>query len=287
MKRLTFLAAVLAASISTAVAVAAPAPKATGDYGYSYAGVQRHLTFNAIQSTTDICGTFWNVTGVTSFSFYLGIDTTTPYTHDATLTQNGQVITGVGGGYPVSGPPYSYYWHVTAGSVVGNTLSLTWVYDGAPDAAGAVTTMTGTIAPNGSIAGTWQDNYPPPNGSRTGTFTAPAGSATAQATYCGKGNAYYSDADGNWYFMNVKAVSVNGNTAWYAAQIIASSSNLGYENTPTNYLFVRVIDNGEPGIGHDFTGGDLMTEAGALAAVANHATPTASVLINDGNIQVH
>ena len=87
--------------------------------------------------------------------------------------------------------------------------------------------------------------------------------------------------------MNIKAVSVDGDKAWYAAKIIASSSNLGFENLPTNYLFVKVIDNGEPGIGVDLTSGDLMTEAGALAAVANHGTPSASAIINNGNIQVH
>ena len=87
--------------------------------------------------------------------------------------------------------------------------------------------------------------------------------------------------------MNVKAVSVSGSTARYAAQIIASSSDLGFENLPTNYLFVKVTDNAEPGIGKDVTSGDLMTESAALAAVANHGTPSASAIINLGNIQVH
>ena len=77
MKRLVFLAVVLVAALTAAAsAMAAPAPKATGDYGYSFGGVQRHLTFNAIQSTTDTCGTFWNVTGVTQFTFRLTDDTT-------------------------------------------------------------------------------------------------------------------------------------------------------------------------------------------------------------------
>jgi hypothetical protein len=85
--------------------------------------------------------------------------------------------------------------------------------------------------------------------------------------------------------MNVKAVSVDGDTARYAAKIIAS--NLGFENLSTNYLFVKVIDNDEPGVGNDVTSGDLMTEAAALAAVATHGTPSASAIINLGNIQVH
>lgn len=144
--------------------------------------------------------------------------------------------------------------------------------------------INGTIGAGGSIIGTWDDDF---GGYRTGSFVAPNGSAKAVDAYCGKGNAYYSDADGSWYFMNVKAVSVDGDTAWYAAEIIASSANLGFENLPTNYLFVKVIDNDEPGVGVDVTSGDLMTEAGTLAAVANHGTPSASAIINAGNIQVH
>lgn len=287
MKRLAFLLTALAALVAAAAVVAAPAPKATGGYGYNIGdGVQRHLTFNAIQSTTNTCGVFWNVTGITTMSFTLAPDLSTVVsTHEMILTQNGESVSG-SGGYPTSGPPYQYFWHLASGSVLGNTLSMTAVYDGAPDATGTIWHMTGTIAPNGSISGVWDDNYL--GGFRSGTFVAnsgAAGVATPYATYCGKGNAYYTDSQGSWYFMNVKAVSVSGNTAWYAAEIIAS--NLGFENLSTNYLFVKVIDNGEPGIGHDVTSGDLMTPSGALAAVAAHLTPTISAVINEGNIQVH
>lgn len=290
MKRLAILFAVLVAAMTAAAAMAAPAPKTTGGIGYTaYSDVQRHLEFNAIQSKTDTCGTFWDVTSVTSFSFYLGSDLTTPYTHDATLTQSGQSITGVGGGFPVTGigpppsnPPYSYWWHVTAGTVSGNVFNLTWVYDGAPDAAGAVTTMTGTIAPNGSIAGTWQDNYPPPSGSRTGTFTAPAGSATAYATYCGKGNAYYSDASGLWYFVNVKAVSVSGADAWFAGPVIAGNVGVG------NWLFVKVHDGGEPGKLVDQAWGSFTDEISAVNGVTGHVAPgDGPFTITSGNLQVH
>ena len=67
----------------------------------------------------------------------------------------------------------------------------------------------------------------------------------------------------------------------------ASSSDLGFENLPTNYLFVKVTDTADPGIDKDVTGGDLMTESAALAAVANQGTPSANATINLGNIQVH
>lgn len=281
MKRIALLALSLAAVflVLAASAGAAPAPKATGDYGYSYGGVQRHVTFAAIQSTSTTCGVFWNVQSVTQFTFYVNGDlSNTPYSHHASLTQTGQSVSG-SGGYPLTGGD-SFHWNIDTGSIVGNTLTLSMTYDlGAP---GTVMTMTGTVASNGSISGTWTDNY---GGTRTGTFTAPAGSATAQLSFCGKGTFYYSDEQGYWYFGVVKAVSVSGNTAWYAAKILAS--NFGFEAVATNYLFVRVIDNGEPGIGHDVTGGEPMTPVDAVNAVLSHQTPSANATINAGNIQVH
>jgi hypothetical protein len=275
--------AVLAVAVTAASAMAAPAPKATGDYGYSFGGVQRHVTFNAIQSSTDTCGVFWNVEGVHQFDFFLNGDPNpgTDYLHHASLTQNGLAVSG-SGGYPFSGGD-QYHWNVTSGSVVGNALQLTVDYD--LGAVGTTMHMNGTIASNGSISGTWSDNLNRPGADRTGTFTAPAGSATAMASYCGKGTFSYSDEQGNWYLGAVKTVSVSGNQAWYAVQILAS--NLGYESSPTNYLFVNVTDNGEPGIGKDVTAGDLMTPAAATSAVAGHLTPSTSAVINQGNIQVH
>ena len=68
------------------------------------------------------------------------------------------------------------------GNVVGNTLNLTWVYDtGVEGVPGVTHNMTGTIAPDGSISGTWNDNY---HGvTRTGTFTA---TGAAVVDYSGK-----------------------------------------------------------------------------------------------------
>src|SRR5262245_32620627 len=98
MKRIALLAAALGMSVVVATAVAAPAPKTTGGVGYTaVTSVQRHLTFDAIQST-DPQGTFWDVTNVESFVFKLTGDST-EYKHHATLTQNGQSVGG-SGGYP-------------------------------------------------------------------------------------------------------------------------------------------------------------------------------------------
>jgi hypothetical protein len=272
------VAAVLAMSIATAAAIAAPAPKTTGGIGYTVLdpNLQRHLSFNAIQSTTNTCGTFWDVTTVTGFSFvYPG----GPYVHTANLTQNGQ---SVGGSGFYTGIPTNT-WDVNPGStVVGNTLTLTWNYTSPP---GLVTptqyvlSMVGNINPiTGAITGNWSQT-----GGASGTFTA-LGSATAEVTYCGKGHAYYSDANGTWYFVNVTAVSVDGDDAWFAGPVIAG--NVGFVGS---WLFVKVYDGGEPGKLVDKIWGEVTTESAALAGVALHGTPVpyGAITITSGNIQVH
>jgi len=266
---------VLAAAVTAASAMAAPAPKTTGGIGYTaYTDVQRHLSFNAIQSKTDTCGTFWNVTSVSQFTFRLTGDTT-DYTHHVTLTQTGQTVGGEGG-YPLTGGD-QYHWNVTDGSIVGNALSLSAEYD--LGATGTVMNISGTVASDGSISGTWNDDF---GGARTGTFTAPAGSATAYATYCGKGNAYYSDASGNWYFVNVKAVTVDGDDAWFAGPVIAGNVGVG------NWLFVKVHDGGEPGKLVDQASGSFTDEITAINGVTGKLAPAdGPFTITSGNLQVH
>ena len=279
MKRLVFVVVALVAAITAASAMAAggPAPKTTGDIGYSAYDLQRHLTFNAIQSTKDTCGTLWNVEGVKQFSFRLTGDTT-DWTHHVSLTQNGQNLVG-NGGYPLSGGD-TYHWNVTGGSVNGTAFSLTWVYDDlAPDAVGVVNHMTGTIATDGSISGDWTDNYL--GGTRTGTFTAPARSAIG-TTYCGKGNLSYTDVAGNGYFVNIKAVHVVGSDAWFAGPVVDGNVGAG------QWLFAKVHDGGEPAYKVDHVWGSFTDEATALAGViAANANPNDGLFpITSGNLQV-
>ncbi len=120
----------------------------------------------------------FNVSGNWVITFTLGSD----YAHDVTLAQDGAGnITGVGGGYPMGGP-YSYTWVIDSGSVSGNTINLTAHYTGGPDAVTPLTVMhmTGTIAGNGTMSGTWDDNYG--GGSRNGTWVSTTGAAAPIAT---------------------------------------------------------------------------------------------------------
>lgn len=112
----------------------------------------------------------WNVSGAYVVNFVLGAGT---YAHDMNLTQSVPGIVTGSGGYPVGGP-YAYHWNVTSGSVAGDTISLTSLYD--VGAAGTVMHMTGTIAPNGSMSGVWDDNF---GGFRTGTWSTASGVAVA------------------------------------------------------------------------------------------------------------
>lgn len=273
------MAVVIALGV-VAAAIAAPAPKTTGGIGFkAYSDVQRYVDFSAIQTTGTTCGTFWDVTGINTFTFHVSPDTA-GYTHDVTLTQSGESITGVGGGYPAGADPYSYWWHVTSGSVVGNAFTLTWVYDGAPDATGTVTHMSGTIASDGTLSGTWNDNYL--GGFRSGTFTA--GGAASGTQYCGKGTAYYYDDAGNWYFANVTNVSVQAPSAWFAARVIAASN----PDWLANDLFAKTTDLGEPGIDVDQYWGSFATPTAAVAGVSTHSDPgDGPFTINLGNLQVH
>ena len=99
----------------------------------------------------------------------------TNYAHDMTLTQaaNG-TLTG-NGGSPAGANLYT--WILTSGTVSGDMIHFTANYTATPDAVTPQTIMhlVGTIAANGTMSGTWSDNYN--NGSRSGTWKSTTGTA--------------------------------------------------------------------------------------------------------------
>jgi hypothetical protein len=109
----------------------------------------------------------WNVSGNYEVTFFLTGDTT-PYTHHVTLSQTGITVTG-DGGYPAIGSE-SHHWNITSGTVTTNTINLTANYD--LGAVGTTMSMTGTIASDGTVTGTWSDNF---EGSRSGTWSITKG----------------------------------------------------------------------------------------------------------------
>lgn len=110
----------------------------------------------------------WNVTGNYVFSFnYQGNE----YAHNVSLTQNemGQVSG--------NGEHIPYTWTITNGKVVGNNINLIANYTATSDAVEPQTVMniTGNIASDGSMSGTWTDNYQ--GGERAGTWMTTSGNA--------------------------------------------------------------------------------------------------------------
>ncbi len=116
----------------------------------------------------------WNTTGdyVVNMQFE-GSD----YFHDMSLTQDSVGALSGDGGSPVGANVYT--WAITSGLVDGDAINITANYTATPDAVTpqTVLTLSGVIAPDGSMSGTWADNYQ--GGTRTGAFMTTSGHAVA------------------------------------------------------------------------------------------------------------
>jgi hypothetical protein len=116
----------------------------------------------------------WNTTGSYVVAFnYLGTD----YPHDMVLTQDSLGNLTGNGGSPAGGP-HTYTWVLTSGLVAGNGIDFLADYTASADAVSPQTTMhvLGTIALDGTMSGTWSDNYQ--GGSRSGSWTSTSGVAS-------------------------------------------------------------------------------------------------------------
>ena len=265
--------AVLATGLAfPAFAASKAAPKATGGVGYTAYGVQRYAEFDAHQ-TSQTCTIAWNVTGNYKVDFvWNGVHN--PYPYDLTLLQTGSSVSGEGQ-YPSPGPNYQYAWSVS-GTVSDNSIALTDTYT--LGAIGTIMHMNGVIAPNGSMSGTWDDNY---GGTRTGTWSTTTGAA--ELTGCtGKGTFSYSDVNGDWYEVNIQNVQVEGNKAWFAGPVTSGNVGAG------NWLFAEVKDVSTPGSKGDLIWGSFTSEYSAKVGVANMSYPSDGPFnITSGNLVVH
>ena len=97
------------------------------------------------------------------------------YAHDMTLSQAADGTLTGNGGNPVGANVYM--WVLTSGTVSGNVIDFTANYTATADAVTPQTTMhvVGTIASDGTMSGTWSDNYQA--GVRTGSWTSTTGTA--------------------------------------------------------------------------------------------------------------
>jgi hypothetical protein len=131
-------------------------------------GLKPNTTYTVILSKGYSLPPFtgWNVQGTWKINYeYKG----GYYLHDAFLTQSSDNVSG-NGGMP-SGSLYDYAWSITRGSVSGDTIHLVMDYTrGAPE---TTMIMNGVLASDGTMIGTWSDNYI--QGNRTGTWTSTRG----------------------------------------------------------------------------------------------------------------
>jgi hypothetical protein len=154
----------------------------------------------------------WNTSGNYGITFNYQ---STDYAHIMSVTQDGLGnITG-NGSYPTS--PYT--WVINSGStVVGNSIDFTANYTASADAVTPQTTMhvVGTIANDGTMSGTWSDNYQ--GGTRTGTWRTVSGAATAVTS----STVVVNSNTAPWYFNADPA-----NTTPYTFNTAASSIGSG------------------------------------------------------------
>jgi hypothetical protein len=104
-----------------------------------------------------------------------------------------------------------------------------------------------------------------------------------------KGSLLYDDGTYT-YTMDVKYLKVEGNTAWLAGVVTA---NPGDQKCCMvgNWIFYKVQDLGEPGIGADKIWGEDLGPVDSMAAlgrVFNKTNPSGGpFVIFGGNVQVH
>lgn len=251
-------------------ASAAPPPMATGDVGYTAYGLQRNAQFDAHQGAAPYSvQTGWSMVGSYQYTLTYGGGT---YVHSITIaTQNGNDFSGTGSNTSAT--------ETVNGSFTGpNTFTFTSSYDGSSYAY----TVNGTINPDGSITVTsWQSNTGQSGGSWDITGTATAQTASG---FNGKGTFNYSDANGNWYSVNVTYVQVNEaqHKTWFAGPVTDGNIGAG------QWLFAEVSDGGTPGSNGDAIWGSFTTQQAAQAGVATMADPAdGSFAVTSGNLVVH
>jgi hypothetical protein len=149
-----------------------------GNTEVTITGVMNGLTPNTTYTVylskgyTPYVDTGWNIGNVSEIAISLsGVD----YLHITNLTQSGTAITGGTIVYP------GYAKQITSGSVIGDHVEIWAVYT----LGGSGTLhLTGTIANDGSITGTWTDTWPDEHGPvlRTGDWRNTIGAAVKTHT---------------------------------------------------------------------------------------------------------
>jgi hypothetical protein len=167
-------------------------------------------------------GPNWNLGGTYVISMnYNG----SAYAHDMVLSQDSSGnITGTGGSPAGSN---TYTWTVNSGTSTntGNTFSFDANYTATPDAVTPQTVLKimGTVASDGTLSGTWSDNYQ--GGTRSGTWTSTSGHAVALNTG-GNGNGMVKVTILK-YINGGLATATSGNNKDFTMNATWNAANIG------------------------------------------------------------
>jgi hypothetical protein len=145
-------------------------------------GLAANTTYTVFLSKgyTPYVFTGWNVTGSWEINVeYLG----TNYPETLILAQTGTAITGIS--LNTNPPAAGSAFTIIDGSVVGDIINIVADHD----AGSLVVHLTGTIAGDGSMSGTWWDIAP---GTRTGTWSSTSGAAVKTHTGNTSWNGFFT-----------------------------------------------------------------------------------------------
>lgn len=180
----------------------------------------------------------WDVTGDYTVAIeYQGTD----YPHDISLAQDaaGNLT---GNGTSVAGGN-TYTWVITSGEVDGDDISFTADYTATQDAVTpqAVMEVEGTIAQDGTLSGTWSDNYD--GGNRWGDWTSTTGEASEMtmtpAVADVDNDGYVSGAEGvPFYGAVVNSFTTSGDTTEDSALALG---RFPVANANGDYLYTRTF----------------------------------------------
>jgi hypothetical protein len=205
-------------------------------FGGVIATLALFFTFFVVQANA---ATTWNTTGdyVVNMN-YLGTD----YSHDMSLVQDSLGNLTGNGGSPAGSSTYT--WVINSGTVDGDSINFTANYTATADAVTPQTVLTvaGIIAEDGTISGTWSDNYA--GGERAGTLSTVSGSATTTETATASSTVKVTIQK---YVDGTMATASSSNNSdfpmsatWNAENIGAGTgeyvlSETGYNGNPTPY----------------------------------------------------
>jgi|GEM_PF-6827840 hypothetical protein len=229
----------------------------------------------------------WNVTGSYVVNMeYLGIN----YAHDMSLTQDSSGNLTGNGGSPSGANVYK--WALTSGTVSGNSIDFLANYTATADAVTPQTVLhvTGTIASDGKISGTWSDNYQ--GGSRSGSLSTVSGAAVALRTLtvvkAGNGSGTITSspagincgADCSKSFDNNASVTLTATSA-------AGSSFAGWSGDCTGTGSCVLAMSANKAVTATFTLNvvPITFSISASAGVNGIISPSGSVIVNSGSSQ--